>query len=693
MKRLLKNLKYVIAGSIILIIIFFDFVVFRPMQEELDANLKTQFKQQLSIAEINLENYIKQQINETKSLTSRTMIRKKLAQYKTGELKLQDLKEYTQPKYNDGVEILKNILGAYRISEQELIASWGNTETIKLKDYYNLNSKTTTVKISLAEDLLVIVAPIYQDENLLGYDIASFDLKNSLKQLNTGDIRYQLADDSDLSLGFKETSQNLKSLRQILDTNYYLKAVMSKDNLYQTVNHFYILIIIATVFSLVLVGVLSKLIIDKTSKQIIYELEEKNKKINQSLNYHRRYTKLFNNINNGVAVYDAVNDGEDFVFVDINKAGQKMDNLSKEELIGKSIKEVFPGVKEFGLFYVLKRVYQTGNPEKIPIKRYRDNRISVYRENYVYKLPTGEVVAVYEDLTAEKKREKELKETKEQLEMAIEGANLGLWDWNPQTGDIELNDNWLEMIGYENQSLDHTYQAWKDKIHPEDKERVMNRLNKHLSGTIDFYECEYRLETESGDWKWIKAMGKVMERDENGNPSRVVGVHQDIDDRKKAEKRIKYLSFHDELTNLYNRRYFEEEQKKLNNSRKFPISIIVGDMNRLKYINDTYGHQKGDQYIKKAAQVFKSVTREEDVVARIGGDEFAVLLRKTNSNEAQKFYDRFYEQLKDFNSKTELEEKINISLGYATAETKEQDLNKVFDQADQNMYKNKESKR
>ena len=128
-----------------------------------------------------------------------------------------------------------------------------------------------------------------------------------------------------------------------------------------------------------------------------------------------RYKGIVTHTNNGVAVYKAVNGGEDFIFVDFNKGGEKIEKLKAEDVIGKSVQKVFPGVKDFGLFEVFKRVWKTGEPEHFPVSLYKDNRIVGWRENFVYKLPSGEVVAVYSDETREKQAEEALLKANEEL--------------------------------------------------------------------------------------------------------------------------------------------------------------------------------------------------------------------------------------------------------------------------------------
>jgi PAS domain S-box-containing protein len=142
-----------------------------------------------------------------------------------------------------------------------------------------------------------------------------------------------------------------------------------------------------------------------------------------------KFRQIFDNMSSGVAVYEALSNGEDFIIRDINKSVEKIEKISKGDIIGKSVLEVFPGVKQFGLFEVFQRVWKTGNPEYFPVRFYKDNRISGWKENYTYKLPSGEVVAIYDDVTDRKKAEEALEEREKELQIEahnLEEANVAL---------------------------------------------------------------------------------------------------------------------------------------------------------------------------------------------------------------------------------------------------------------------------
>jgi len=159
-------------------------------------------------------------------------------------------------------------------------------------------------------------------------------------------------------------------------------------------------------------------------------------------------------------------------------------------------------------------------------------------------------------------------------------------------------------------------------------------------------------------------------------------------DRKKTEERIKHLSFHDSLTDLYNRAYFEEELKRLNNSRYYPLSIVMIDINGLKVVNDTFGHHEGDRLLQHFSSLLTSVSRKGDVIARVGGDEFALLLPSTALEQSYKICERIRKICEEDKIKPAYL-RPSISLGHVTQEGEYQDIKTLLKEADRKMYQDK----
>lgn len=164
------------------------------------------------------------------------------------------------------------------------------------------------------------------------------------------------------------------------------------------------------------------------------------------------------------------------------------------------------------------------------------------------------------------------------------------------------------------------------------------------------------------------------------------GIYEDITEQKKAEEELKYLSYHDTLTGLYNRSYVMEEMKRLNTERQLPLSLIMCDVNCMKITNDAYGHKRGDELLVEVASILRENTREEDIVARWAGDEFLILLPQTDAGDSQKIKARIEEGCENANLDNI---PISMGLGISTKEDKNEAMSEVLVRADERMYEDK----
>jgi diguanylate cyclase (GGDEF)-like protein len=166
-----------------------------------------------------------------------------------------------------------------------------------------------------------------------------------------------------------------------------------------------------------------------------------------------------------------------------------------------------------------------------------------------------------------------------------------------------------------------------------------------------------------------------------------ISIFRNISLQKEYEKKIEHFSFYDKLTGLYNRRYFEMELSRLDTERQLPISIIMADIDRLKYVNDKFGHNLGDRLIINASRIIKNSCRKEDIVARWGGDEFIILLPKTSEEDANKAINRIRKVCNSRKPGDKIQ--ISISLGFSTKNEPGEDIKEIIKQADKNMYTDK----
>lgn len=448
----------------------------------------------------------------------------------------------------------------------------------------------------------------------------------------------------------------------------------------------------------------------------------------------------------------------------------------------------------------------------------KSNEETIMHQHNVLQETYAELEEIYAELQSSQNNlldvNAQLRESEERLDFALWATEDGLWDLNIETGHLYVNDRAVRMQGYELDELEPHVSSWETRIHPADLPAVKAAIKQYYAGATSYYEAEYRLRNKSQHWLWVLNRGKVVKRDKDGKPLRMVGTTRDItakreaelqlkasetryrnlfeksplgllkiglngdildaneyyveingapskealigmnlfkeaehrpeiaelvrdffgryestrtytvemqytstwgrnlnmhykidlvfdydenfthilvaceeiSERKKAEARIRYLSYNDSLTGLYNRAFFDEELHRLDLARQLPLSIIMGDVNGLKLVNDTFGHLTGDKLLVDMADILKKCCRPNDIIARWGGDEFVILLSQTPETMAYGICD----QIRMACQSTDPDPiQPSIALGVASKTSLKHDIYKVIAEAENVMYRNK----
>lgn len=238
------------------------------------------------------------------------------------------------------------------------------------------------------------------------------------------------------------------------------------------------------------------------------------------------------------------------------------------------------------------------------------------------------------------------------------------------------NKAFAQMLGYAPDEL--VGKNLGELTSPEQYRVYREKTKQRKKGRSDRYESKmFRKDGEAVD-VLVSATPFVAS---DGTVKGTIGVFWDITDRKKEEEQLKYLSMHDGLTGVYNRAHFEHEMRRLDAERYLPVSMIICDVDSLKKVNDVHGHAAGDTVLKRTAEIVKGAVRASDIVARIGGDEFAVLLPNTSANAAKAIRERIRQHAAAASDLL-----TGLSLGAATRETMDMSMAELFKGADDAMY-------
>ena len=302
-------------------------------------------------------------------------------------------------------------------------------------------------------------------------------------------------------------------------------------------------------------------------------------------------------------------------------------------------------------------------------------------------------VFVFTDITEQKRAEQELLSSRDRLDLVIKASQGGIWDWDIANSVTFYSARFKEILGYPADVDFSTLFHILDRLHPEDRERMLAAEELHLHKRAPF-DHEYRLQRADGSYVWVQGRGQAV-WDESGQPVRFVGSIIDITEHKRQEEQIHQLAQHDPLTGLSNRRMLGDRlHQALGHARrnKEKLAVMLLDLDGFKTINDTYGHKAGDAVLIDIAHRLLSCIRSTDTVARYGGDEFVIVLEGQHTTEdSASLAEKILKLLREPVVIADGRFNVGASIGIAVFPTDADDAEGLLKMADNAMYRAKQA--
>ena len=380
-------------------------------------------------------------------------------------------------------------------------------------------------------------------------------------------------------------------------------------------------------------------------------------------------------------------------FILVNKALlKKLDMKNSSELVGKTDYDFFTEEHAKEAYDIEQKIIKEGIPV-IDIEEKETWHKKGIRWASTTKMPfydkKGNIMGTFgisRDITDRKMVEKKLEKQISFMDALMEGVTDSIYFKDLQSRFLIINNGLAKKLGIKDpkEAIGKTDFDFFTREHAQQAYIDEQNIIKTGKPIVNIEEEETWSAREN---EWVLTT-KMPFYDKKGNIMGTFGISRDITDRKKAEEKIQYLYCHDQLTGLYNRVFFDEEINRLDTERQLPIAIIMGDVDKLKLVNDLYGHLKGDILLKKIAEIFKECFRKEDIISRWGGDEFIAILPKTTQEDAVEIVQRIKSICK-VRKLNDIPLPISISLGIAVKESLSDNIIDILKQAEIKMYENK----
>ena len=287
-----------------------------------------------------------------------------------------------------------------------------------------------------------------------------------------------------------------------------------------------------------------------------------------------------------------------------------------------------------------------------------------------------------------------LRSNEERWKLALEGSGAGVWEYDVQSAEARHSRRCKEILGFDDTELGDEMHEWNERTHAEDVARKASEMRAFLDSERAEFQAEYRMMAKDGRWRWILDRGMAVGRSAEGRPLRMIGTRTDITDQKLAQDQLRELATTDPLTAMFNRRHFlarlDEAQALSERLVDQPVSVLMLDIDHFKHVNDSHGHHAGDQVLKHFAALIGGGLRKTDTAARLGGEEFAILMPGTHPMAAGKFAERL--RLRVAESAVSVGDQqvpITVSIGVSAVLATDADGLDVLKRADEAMYEAK----